>query len=90
MRIAQVLTASTGGIGRRREVVIRLVQRGHAVRIYAPAETSRTHGFDHLGADVLPLSASAGWPVLMSCTPMATKPGRLLLAQARSGVCPWW
>ena len=57
MRIAQVLTASTGGIGRHvASVVIRLVQRGHAVRIYAPAETSQTHGFDHLGADVLPLS----------------------------------
>jgi glycosyltransferase involved in cell wall biosynthesis len=57
MKIAQVLTASTGGIGRHvASVVIRLVQRGHAVRIYAPAETSRTQGLDDLGADVLPLS----------------------------------
>ncbi len=57
MKIAQVLTASTGGIGRHvASVVVRLVQRGHAVRIYAPAETSRTQRLDDLGADVLPLS----------------------------------
>ena len=56
MRIAQVLTASTGGIGRHvASVVTRLVQRGHAVRIYAPAQTALTQGLDDLGADVLPL-----------------------------------
>jgi glycosyltransferase involved in cell wall biosynthesis len=37
-------------------VVVRLVQRGHAVRIYSPAETSRTQRLDDLGADVRPLS----------------------------------
>jgi glycosyltransferase involved in cell wall biosynthesis len=57
VRIAQVLTASTGGIGRHvASVVVRLVQRGHAVRIYSPAETSRTQRLDDLGADVRPLS----------------------------------
>jgi glycosyltransferase involved in cell wall biosynthesis len=57
MRIALVLTASTGGIGRHvASVVTRLVQRGHAVRIYSPAETSRTQRLDDLGADVRPLS----------------------------------
>ena len=57
MRIAQVLTASTGGIGRHvASVVTRLVQRDHAVRIYAPAQTSHAQGLGDLGADVLPLS----------------------------------
>jgi len=57
MRIALVLTASTGGIGRHvASVVTRLVRRGHAVRIYSPAETSRTQRLDDLGADVRPLS----------------------------------
>jgi glycosyltransferase involved in cell wall biosynthesis len=57
VRIAQVLTASTGGIGRHvASVVVRLVQQGHAVRIYSPAETSRTQRLDDLGADVRPLS----------------------------------
>ena len=57
MRIAHVLTASTGGIGRHvGSVVTRLVKRGHAVRIYAPDRTARAQGLDDLGADLLPLT----------------------------------
>src|SRR5215211_7298870 len=57
MRIAQVLTASTGGIGRHvGSVITRLVKRGHAVRIYAPDRTARAQGLDDLGADLLPLT----------------------------------
>jgi glycosyltransferase involved in cell wall biosynthesis len=56
MRVAQVITASVGGIGRHvASVVTRLVQRGHAVRIYAPAQTVRAHILDDVGADTLPL-----------------------------------
>jgi glycosyltransferase involved in cell wall biosynthesis len=56
MRIAQVTTASVGGIGRHvASVVTRLVQRGHAVRIYGPVRTVQAHGLDDLGANVLPL-----------------------------------
>jgi glycosyltransferase involved in cell wall biosynthesis len=56
MRIGQVITASVGGIGRHvASVVTRLVQRGHAVRIYGPVRTVRAHGLDDLGADVFPL-----------------------------------
>jgi glycosyltransferase involved in cell wall biosynthesis len=56
MMVAQVITASVGGIGRHvASVVARLVQRGHAVRIYAPAVTVRAHRLDDLGADILPL-----------------------------------
>jgi glycosyltransferase involved in cell wall biosynthesis len=56
MRVAQVITASTGGIGRHlASVVTRLVQRGHAVRVYGPAESVRAHHLDDLGAAVFPL-----------------------------------
>ncbi|MGI8459264.1 MAG: glycosyltransferase family 4 protein [Propionibacteriaceae bacterium] len=45
MRITQVLTGSTGGIGRHvASVVGRLAAAGHEVVVYAPEETARAHG----------------------------------------------
>lgn len=50
MRIAQVLTASTGGIGRHvASLVPRLVQRGHQVQIFCPSVTATAQGFGDLG-----------------------------------------
>jgi len=58
MKIGQVLTSSTGGIGRHAaSVVLRLVRLGHQVRVCCPPETARTHGLDSSGAEVLPLTA---------------------------------
>ena len=58
MRIGQVLTSSTGGIGRHAaSVVHRLVRLGHQVRVCCPPETARSHGLDRSGADVLPLTS---------------------------------
>ena len=55
MRIAQVLTASTGGIGRHvASLVPRLVQRGHTVRVFCPPVTAAAHDLAALGADVRP------------------------------------
>src|SRR5215211_1963253 len=57
MRIAQVITATSGGIGRHVvSLVARLVERGHAVRIYGPADSVRAHRLDDLGADIFPLA----------------------------------
>lgn len=57
MRIAQVLTASTGGIGRHvASLVSRLAAQGHAVRVFGPAETARSHGLADSGAEVRPLT----------------------------------
>lgn len=57
MRIAQVLTASTGGIGRHvAGLVPRLVQRGHAVRVFCPPISATTHALAQAGADVRPLA----------------------------------
>ena len=61
-RIALVLSASTGGIGRHvASVAPRLVQRGHQVRLYCPAATDIAQGFSDRGLDVRPL---AGLPRL--------------------------
>jgi glycosyltransferase involved in cell wall biosynthesis len=57
VRIAQVMTASTGGIGRHvAGLVPRLVQRGHVVRVFCPAETAATHRLAAAGAEVRPLA----------------------------------
>lgn len=56
MRIALVLAASTGGIGRHvASLAPRLVARGHRVRIYCPAGTAAGHGLSGGGADWHPL-----------------------------------
>ena len=50
VRIAQVLTASTGGIGRHvASLVPRLVQRGHTVRVFCPPVTAAAHELAHGG-----------------------------------------
>jgi glycosyltransferase involved in cell wall biosynthesis len=61
VKIGQVLTSSTGGIGRHAaSVVHRLVRLGHQVRVCCPPETACTHGLDSSGAEVLPLT-KIGW-----------------------------
>ncbi|GAA3603351.1 glycosyltransferase family 4 protein [Microlunatus ginsengisoli] len=53
LKIALVLTASTGGIGRHvASLTPRFAAAGHRVRVYAPETTARAHGF--AGADVRP------------------------------------
>ena len=57
MRIAQVLTASTGGIGRHvASLVPRLVQRGHRIRVFCPPVSATTHQLAQSGTEVLPLA----------------------------------
>jgi glycosyltransferase involved in cell wall biosynthesis len=57
MKIGQVLTSSTGGIGRHAaSVVARLVRLGHQVRVCCPLETANAHGLDSSGAEVFPLT----------------------------------
>jgi glycosyltransferase involved in cell wall biosynthesis len=57
MRIAQVLTASTGGIGRHvASIAPRLVARGNTVRVFCPGETAAAHGLAERGLDVRPLT----------------------------------
>lgn len=54
MRIALVLAASTGGIGRHvAGLAPRLARRGHQVLIFCPPETARTHRFDDPGLAAL-------------------------------------
>jgi glycosyltransferase involved in cell wall biosynthesis len=61
VRIGQVLTASTGGIGRHvASVVFRLVQRGHRVRVFCPSVTASTHELARTGADIRPLADLVG------------------------------
>lgn len=56
LRIAFVLTASTGEIGRHvAGLVPRFIASGHRVRVYAPKATTET--YDFAGGDVLPLAA---------------------------------
>ena len=56
MKVAQLLTASTGGIGRHvGSIAPRLEQRGHQVRVFCPKVTAESQGFHELGLDVWPL-----------------------------------
>ncbi len=58
MKIAQILSASTGGIGRHvASIAPRLQDRGHQVRIFCPELTAQTQHFDQLGVEVLPLAS---------------------------------
>lgn len=58
MKIAQLLTASTGGIGRHvASIAPRLEQRGHQVRVFCPKVTTEAQGFAELGLDVWPLTS---------------------------------
>jgi len=57
MKIAQVLSASTGGIGRHvASIAPRMVERGHQVRVFCPPVTSAAQGFDDLGLEVYPVT----------------------------------
>jgi glycosyltransferase involved in cell wall biosynthesis len=58
MKIAQLLTASTGGIGRHvGSIAPRLERRGHQVRVFCPKDTAEAQGFHELGLDVWPLTS---------------------------------
>ena len=61
MRIAQVLAASTGGIGRHvASIATGLVARGHNVRVFCPVETAAAHGLAERGLDVRALTDLSG------------------------------
>jgi glycosyltransferase involved in cell wall biosynthesis len=58
VKIAQLLTASTGGIGRHvASIAPRLEQRGHQIRVFCPKATAEIQGFRELGLDVWPLAS---------------------------------
>ena len=58
MKIAQVLTASTGGIGRHvASLTPRLLDRGHQLKLFCPAATAAAQGFADLPVELLPLRA---------------------------------
>jgi glycosyltransferase involved in cell wall biosynthesis len=58
MKIAQLLTASTGGIGRHvASITPRLEQRGHQIRVFCPRVTTEAQRFKELGLDVWPLGS---------------------------------
>jgi glycosyltransferase involved in cell wall biosynthesis len=58
VKVAQLLTASTGGIGRHvASIAPRLEQRGHQVRVFCPKTTADVQGFKELGLDVWPLAS---------------------------------
>lgn len=56
LRIAMVLTASTGGIGRHvASVASRMLADGHRVRVFCPDSTAQAQGFTEHGLEVRPL-----------------------------------
>jgi glycosyltransferase involved in cell wall biosynthesis len=58
VKIAQLLTASTGGIGRHvASIAPRLEQRGHQIRVFCPKVTAEAQHFKELGLDVWPLGS---------------------------------
>jgi glycosyltransferase involved in cell wall biosynthesis len=58
VKVAQLLTASTGGIGRHvASITPRLEQRGHQIRVFCPKATAEAQGFAQLGFDVWPLTS---------------------------------
>jgi len=58
VKIAQLLTASTGGIGRHvASIAPRLEQRGHQIRVFCPKATADAQHFKELGLDVWPLNS---------------------------------
>jgi glycosyltransferase involved in cell wall biosynthesis len=60
VRIAQVLTASTGGIGRHvASLLPRLRDAGQQLKVFCPEATAAAQGFTALGVEVLPLSELA-------------------------------
>jgi glycosyltransferase involved in cell wall biosynthesis len=58
VKVAQLLTASTGGIGRHvASIAPRLEQRGHQIRVFCPKVTAEAQGFKELGLEVWPLTS---------------------------------
>jgi glycosyltransferase involved in cell wall biosynthesis len=58
VKVAQLLTASTGGIGRHvASIVPRLEQRGHQIRVFCPKVTAEAQHFKELGLEVWPLNS---------------------------------
>jgi glycosyltransferase involved in cell wall biosynthesis len=58
VKVAQLLTGSTGGIGRHvASIAPRLEQRGHQIRVFCPQSTTEAQGFKELGLDVWPLTS---------------------------------
>jgi glycosyltransferase involved in cell wall biosynthesis len=58
VKVAQLLTASTGGIGRHvASIAPRLEQRGHQTRVFCPKATAEVQRFKELGLDVWPLTS---------------------------------
>lgn len=89
MRVALVLSSSTGGIGRHvASLVPRLVARGHAVRVYCPDVTRDAHDFGALGVEVRPLSALRGARTADVVHAHGFKAGALALAATRLGGPP--
>ncbi len=90
MKIAQVLSASTGGIGRHvASIAPRMRDRGHQVRIFCPEVTARAQRFADLGLEVLPLTSLAGPPVPTSCTRTASRRAATRCRWPRSSVRRW-
>jgi len=58
MKVAQLLTSSTGGIGRHvASIAPRLEQRGHQIRVFCTDATAEAQRFEKLGLDVGPLTS---------------------------------
>ena len=59
MKVAQLLTSSTGGMGRHvASIAPRLEQRGHQIRVFCTDATAEAQGFEKLGIDVGPLTST--------------------------------
>jgi glycosyltransferase involved in cell wall biosynthesis len=58
MKVAQLLTTSTGGIGRHvASIAPRLEQRGHQIRVFCPKITAEAQRFKELGVEVWALGS---------------------------------
>jgi glycosyltransferase involved in cell wall biosynthesis len=58
VKVAQLLTSSTGGIGRHvASIAPRLEERGHQIRVFCPKATTEAQHFRQLGLDVWTLGS---------------------------------
>jgi glycosyltransferase involved in cell wall biosynthesis len=58
VKVAQLLTTSTGGIGRHvASIAPRLEERGHQIRVFCPKATTEAQRFRELDLDVWPLGS---------------------------------
>lgn len=84
LRVALVLGASTGGIGRHvASVAPRLAARGHRVTVYAPAVSVAAHGLTALGVEVRPLTSLPRLPTIDVVHAHGYQAGGLALPVAR-------